>query len=465
MTRSRLKAMRPLLSVIALLLLAACSGRIRPGVGNGDVLPSLGRDPASSSPIKHIVVIVQENHSFENIFAGYPGAAAPTFGYTHTGALVPLRPTTFRGFDMEAAYTQAAAIGDWDNGKMDGFDLPVNYLKQTVGLNAYTYLARSQVAPYWQMATQYVLADHMFPTQWGESFTAHLSLIGGNALLTARLSLADAPTGMPWGCDAPLGTVTATWSSTSVLAENGPFPCYTGSNSLFGGDTIADLLDRAGISWKYYAPALSAKGGDVWTAFDAIESVSCPNYPNCSVRGPDWKYVDTPQTNVLLDARSNSLPSVSWVIPDFADSDHTGNNSNTGPSWVASVVNAVGRSEAWNSTAIIVLWDDWGGYYDNVAPPQYGFAGLGIRVPCIIISPYARAHYVSHTQYEFGSILKFIEQTFNLSSLGTTDVRANTLGDSFNFSQHPRAFLPIGAPYAEAHFLREKPSFKPPDDM
>jgi phospholipase C len=141
---------------------------------------------------------------------------------------------------------------------------------------------------------------------------------------------------------------------------------------------------------------------------------------------------------------------------------------------VASVVNAIGQSPYWNSSAIIVVWDDWGGFYDNAPPPQLDYRGLGIRVPCLIISPYARetspTHpgYVSHTQYEFGSILKFIEEVFGLARIGRlpkgyTDQRANSLMDSFDFTQSPRPFTPISAKYPRSSFLHEPPSNAPVD--
>jgi phospholipase C len=448
---------------------AGCSSAIE----NGAPLPSSvlpATDPAAStavSPIKHIIVVVQENRSFNNIFAGYPGSYSSTFGTAHDGSVIALRPTTFVNppFEMSGTYSQLEAIADWDSGKMDGFDLARNYLGRSAGKFAYAYLQRSLVKPYWAMANQYVLADHMFASQWGGSFTSHLSLIAGSALLSPTTAIADAPSAVPWGCDAPPGTVTATYASDgSYSATGGPFPCFDQSNSAFGSKTIADALDGAHVSWKYYAPPLISSGGEVWTAFDAIKSVACPNYPGCSTRGLDWQFISTPQTNVLTDISKNALPSVSWVIPDFTDSDHPGSNSNTGPSWVATVVNAVGKTALWKSTAIIVLWDDWGGFYDNLAPPQYGFSGLGLRVPCLIVSPYARPHYVSHTQYEFGSVLKFIEQTFNVPSLGSTDVRANSLVDTLDFRAAPRRFVPIVAPYPASHFQREKSSLRPPDN-
>ena len=183
----------------------------------------------------------------------------------------------------------------------------------------------------------------------------------------------------------------------------------------------------------------------------------------------------SPETTVLTDIPAGKLPAVSWVIPDLINSDHPGSGGKTGPSWVASVVNAVGSSQYWNSTAIVILWDDWGGWYDDAVPPQLDFRGLGLRVPCIIVSPYARMAspqqpgYVSHTQYEFGSILAFVEQTFGLPvlgppSLGYTDSRATSIADSFDFQQKPRAFKHIAAPMSIQYFLHQAHSGLPPDD-
>jgi phospholipase C len=164
------------------------------------------------------------------------------------------------------------------------------------------------------------------------------------------------------------------------------------------------------------------------------------------------------------------LPGVSYVIPTGPESDHytilSSQSVDTGPDWVSSVVNAIGESKYWSSTAIIITWDDWGGFCDHVPPPQLDYRGLGFRVPLLIISPYAKKGYVSHTQYEFGSILKFMETTFGLASLNTTDVRANNLTDSFDFTQKPRKFVPIPSQskgHDRAYFMSLPPSHVPVD--
>ena len=197
----------------------------------------------------------------------------------------------------------------------------------------------------------------------------------------------------------------------------------------------------------------------------------CATYspPKCSGQGADWKTdISAPSSNVLSDIQDNSLASVSWVTPSKQDSDHPKDHSDTGPSWVSSVVNAIGSSSYWNQTAIIVVWDDWGGFYDNAAPPQLDYRGLGIRTPCLIISPYAKSGYVDHTQYEYGSILRFIEEVYGLpagsigpTDEGYTDARAHDLDNAFNFTQKPRRFVPIATPYSASYFRHEPPSDEP----
>jgi phospholipase C len=303
------------------------------------------------------------------------------------------------------------------------------------------------------MARRYVLADHMFQTEFGGSFTAHLDLIAGTTNLSPTIAEVQWPPANIWGCNSPAGTTSSLVNAQRQISWNGgPFPCFTQFN------TLADNLDRNGISWRYYAVAIGT-GGDGWSSFDAIRRVR---------DGRDWKNVSNPPWRVLADVAAGQLAGVTWVTPDVQDSDHPGNNSSTGPSWVASVVNAIGKSPDWDSTAIVVLWDDWGGWYDNAAPQQKDFVGLGERVPCLIISPYARENYVSHTTYEFGSVLKLAEEIFGFgnigpSSFGYTDARANSMEDAFDFAQKPRRFVPIPAPKESHFFMTRKGSNESPD--
>ncbi|MBV9233138.1 MAG: hypothetical protein JO030_03780, partial [Candidatus Eremiobacteraeota bacterium] len=301
-------------------------------------------------------------------------------------------------------------------------------------------------------AKEYVLADHMFQTEGSGSFTAHQDLIAGGSPIGAD-RLIDYPDGRPWGCDAPPGTLTSLITADNqYLAKAGPFPCLNYR-------TLRDLLDPAGISWRYYAPQVGySYGGNLWNAFDAIAAVR---------HGAQWgRNVTWPETLVFTDVANDALPSVSWIIPDYANSDHSGDNSDTGPSWVAQVVNAIGTSHSWNTTAILILWDDWGGWYDHVAPPgKRSYGGLGFRVPLIVVSPFAKGGYVSHREYEFGSIVRFIEDNWGLPRLGTTDRRAaDFVGDFFDFKRPARAFEAIPAKYSRRFFQRQAPSRHSVDD-
>ena len=206
---------------------------------------------------------------------------------------------------------------------------------------------------------------------------------------------------------------------------------------------MANLLDAANVSWKFYVAPFQGKDADfsgaVWNGFDAIKAVRY---------GPDWKKnISMPNTNVFGDVKNGSLPALSWVMPTLEDSDHPASGCNHGPRWITQVVNAIGQSKYWNNTAIVLMWDDWGGWYDNVPPPQINYTSLGMRVPMIVISPWAKPGYVSHTQYDFGSVLQFAEEAFGLGSLGVSDASANSMDDMFDFSQSPIAFRAAPLPH------------------
>jgi phospholipase C len=328
------------------------------------------------------------------------------------------------------------------------------------GSAVYQYVNPSELQPYWTMAEQYVLADHMFQSQGSGSFTGHQDLIAGTTIINQEQTetVVDFPSHMPWGCDAQAGTKTSllvyTTSKLKDEYDKGPFPCMTYS-------TLRDLLDAHSVSWKYYSPPEPDGTGALWNAFDAIKAVR---------EGPEWTTNIANTKYFFSDVSGGTLPSVSWIVPDDLNSDHPGVKSDTGPSWVASIVNAIGGSSYWDSTAIIVVWDDWGGLYDNQPPPFFdNWGGLGFRVPMIVISPYAREAvpgqpgYISHTQYEFGSILKFVEDIWGLGRLGPIDTRATSMVDCFDFTQTPRAFTPIGTKYSRSYFLHQPPSYKPVD--
>ncbi|MBV8531118.1 MAG: hypothetical protein JO104_07350 [Candidatus Eremiobacteraeota bacterium] len=440
---------------------------------------SVGR--SGSGYISHVIVVIQENRSFDDFFATFPNADGTSYGCMKPPPNVPLPRRAHGGtggcpsgddnvplkkVDLVAScnfnHTYKNFGVDYDGGAMDGFGLEKagKACMGKAGTAAYQYVDPNQIGPYWSIAQNYVLADHLFQTQGSGSFTAHQDLIAGATIINRAKtkSLVDVPTDLPWGCDAPAGTTTSLvfWNgaTTQERPHRGPFPClaYT---------TMRDLLDAKGVTWKYYSPPEPKGSGAVWNAFDAIDAVR---------NGPEWK-TNVADTNTFFhDVNSGSLPAVSWIVPDYYNSDHPGGKTDTGPSWVASIVNAIGQSSYWGSSAIIVVWDDWGGFYDHVPPPiSDHWGGLGFRVAMLAISPYSREAYpgtpgyVSHTPYEFGSILKFIENLYGLGSLKTTDKRATSISDCFDFTQRPRSFIAVPAKYSRAFFEHERPSYKPVD--
>jgi phospholipase C len=233
---------------------------------------------------------------------------------------------------------------------------------------------------------------------------------------------------------------------------------------------LTDLLDAAKISWKYYTPS----AGSIWTGPDAIKHMCGPNVPPpnaTSCTAPGWTnhvVLEGQQNQILNDIAAGQLATVNWVIPNGKASDHPGDEGN-GPSWVASIVNAIGTSQYWKDTAIIITWDDWGGWYDHVPPPKiFNSYEYGFRVPLIVISPYAKPAHISHVTHDFGSVLKFIETMFGLTTVGPgdgyADSRADDLSDCFDFNQTPLQFQTIAAPLKAAYFQNDKTPVKDPDD-
>jgi phospholipase C len=404
--------------------------------------------PPPSQPIKHVVIIVQENRTFDNFFATYPGADGVKAGRDMTGRTIKLHPIDFSEATID--HTWKNAMNAWDNGKVDGFgvEVPVDRKGKPLGSDfAYAYVKPYLVAPYWTMAQRYVLADHFFQSEFGPSFIGHQTLIRGTTEISATRAVMDEPNGIG-ECDAAPGTTTNLVDIHRVYyAFAGPFPC-------FNAVSIADSLDRRGITWKYYNQVQSGSLA-VWDAFLAIKSVR---------EGPDFANVSYVPNQILADAKAGVLPAVSWVTPDYLNSDHPENGSDTGPSWVASVVNAIGEGPQWKSTAIFIVWDDWGGWYDHVPPPQLDYLGLGFRVPFMVVSPYAKKGAILHSNYEMASLLKTLEMIYGLDSIGTRDVRAHGLFDAFDFTQKPRKFIPIPSKYSADYFTKQAPSNHAVDD-
>jgi phospholipase C len=385
-------------------------------------------------PIKHVVIIIQENRTPDYLFQGVRGADISKYAIDSRGDRVPLRPISLSA-PYDLGHTHKAFLRDFDNGKMDGFD---GGKLGSESLRPFGYAPESEVRPYHEMARQYAFGDHMFEANEGPSFPAHLYLVSGTATepSIAQYRVMDNPydskTGhlKTGGCDSEPVVVVPTIGVDSGLKGPTIFPCLD-------RPVLTDFLDEKGVSWRYYQ---DGPGPGLWHPFDAIRHVRY---------GKDYANVITQSQQVLTDIRSGNLAGETWLAPADTWSDHASKHgTKKGPSWVAAVVNAIGTSQYWDSTAIFVVWDDWGGWYDHVPPPLYNAYELGFRVPLLVISPYARRGYVSRVQHEFGSLLAFSEETFGIpkGALDATDVRADDLKDTFDFSQQPRAFVPIKAP-------------------
>jgi phospholipase C len=446
--RNTLTSAGRILPPLAALCLTACGAFIgwAPESGAHPAIRAakLGRGPA----IQHVIVVVQENRSFDNLFQGYPGANTVSVGLNSKGRLVRLVPVPLEatwGIDHNASTFFAACDGSplGRNCKNDGFDQEQAYGQNVPPNNPeYGYVPRKESKLYFDMAKAYVLGDAMFTSHIDASFVSHQYIIAGQASRAVNL-----PTGA-WGCGGVDGDVVTTLNDDRSFGPT-EFPC-------FANKTIGNELDEIDMPWRFYA-ASSNDLGNVWSSYQAISDI---------YNGPDWtQNVISPPAQFLTDVAAGKLGAVTWITPAFANSDHATSESNTGPEWVANVVNAVGHSGFWNSTAIFVMWDEWGGWYDHVPPPYEDYDGLGMRVPLLVISPFAKKGYVSHVQYEHGSILRFIEDTFGLQRLAASDTRANSpAADCFDFKQKPRAFVPLRVKMTSRDFTSAPRDLRPPDE-
>lgn len=380
--------------------------------------------PPGITNIEHIVFIVKENRSFDDYFGQFPGANGTTFGQISTGQTIPLSHTpdqTTRDID----HGWKSAVTAINGGKMNQFDLiPGGNLNGDY--LSYSQLGQTDIPNYWTYASNFVLADNMFSSLEGPTFPNHLYIVAaqsGGVISNPKFYNTSTLSWINWGCDAQSQVRVTIMNSNG--AQSSKFPC-------FDFTTIADELETAGISWNFYAPPQGVFGYQ-YSVFNAINHIR-----NTSL----WTEHVVDNTNFINDALNGQLPQVSWLVTG-PGSEHPPTSTCIGENWTVNQINAVMEGPDWPTTAIFLVWDDFGGFYDHVAPPTADAYGLGERVPLLIISPYAKTGYVSHTQYEFSSILKFIENRFGLPSLTGRDAAANDTEDSFDFTQTPRSSLTL----------------------
>jgi phospholipase C len=425
----------------ALLALVACSlggpqddAASRPGQPGPPSTATRGSTQRVRTPIKHVVYIIKENRTFDNYFARYPGADGARTGLTSDGRRVELSVAT----DVllgDLGHEFLDGVNAINGGRMDGFDTVLN----GDSLAGYSSFTREGIPAYWAYADNFVLGDRMFSSMYGPTFPEHLYTVGAQAARVTgnkhdrglyapninglegaycsdpgeavyrfrRLDRRERRTVMRAEERADGATIKDHWEEVK--------PC-------FDFKVMPDLLNEAGLSWRYYAHY-----GDWRNALHAIRHIRYSRYWKTNFRTPN---------HIIDDVRKGKLARVTWAVPPIGLNEHPGGPSVCmGENWTVEYINAIMRSRFWKSTAIFLTWDDFGGFYDHVPPPHYDVMGLGPRVPLLVISPWAKKGYVDHTTYELSSPLKFIETIFGLPSLTRRDAQSDDMLGAFDFEQ------------------------------
>ncbi|HTK79532.1 MAG TPA: alkaline phosphatase family protein [Rhizomicrobium sp.] len=460
----------------------------------------LGTPAWAGTAFQHIILVVQENRTPDNLFYGLcadPNACAVPpaagqydiqtsawFDNTSAGGTTDPHPVSLGiGYGLGHSHQSFLAMCDFNGSgacAMDGA-AHVKCVSKTQPCPpeaAFGYVDNSDgsVQPYLDLVHAYGWGNYMFQTNQGPSLPAHQYLFGATSAPSADDDHAGTFAAENGGKSDTSGTGCAAKQGTSVPLINAEGQEFTKVFPCFEHQTLSDLLEAQSVSWRYYG----ANPNGLWMAPNAIAHICVVRGKKCS--GSEWNSnVDLTPSDVLSDISSKcALRGVSWVTPDGANSDHADNVKTTGgPSWVASIVDAVGSSTCknpdgtsyWDSTAIIITWDDWGGWYDHEAPtieafPQGGYQ-MGFRVPLIVVSALTPAGFISNSPEDFGSIGRFIEQNFAIAEGALTFADARATGDLSEFfpSGAPvRKFQPIRAALSAADFLNAKPSSIPVDD-
>lgn len=399
--------------------------------------------------IRHVVFIVQENRSFDSYFGTFPGADGIAMKHGVPTACVPdprlghcVRPFLDHA-DLNGGGPHASwdAANDVNGGKMNGFVAEAQI--QTRGCtnpqvltvcaegsptDVMGYHNGSDIPNYWAYAHHFVLQDHMFESVSSWSLPAHLAIVSGWSATCTRAN-------DPMSCHSALEPANRT--------STNPTP--------FAWTDITYLLDRHGVSWVNYLDQKHPNGvSSIWNVLPGFTDVH---------QDHQLSHIQD-IANFYRAARAGTLPHVAWIFPDATHSEHPPDLVSRGQSYVTRLINTIMKSPDWKSTAIFLFWDDWGGFYDHVVPPRVDGLGYGIRVPALVISPYARRGYIDHQVLSFDAYLKFIEDDFlggqrlNPRTDGRPDSRPDVrenmsilghLASDFNFNQRPRRpfLLPV----------------------
>jgi phospholipase C len=410
--------------------------------------------PACSVPgsIQHVVFLIKENRTFDNYFGKFPGANGSTTALDSAGNVVPLAQASDTTFGCDIDHSWQGANLAWDCGNMDKFDL-IGYSKDkppcdTTKPQPYTNHSLTQFGPadipnYWALAQHFTLGDNMFSSELGPSYPNHMYAVaaqnGGWTVGEGAVNNPFVPNGGPnptggWGCDVPNQVVQTLPYGKHICPVNDPFGTH--SSCWTGVATLPDEIDATKtLDWRYYAPGPGASGY-IWSALNAFSQIRFD-----PVR---WKKVVN-YTQFESDLYNNGLKAVSWVVFPGNLSEHAPSSVCAGENYTVELLDALQASPYWCSTAVFITWDDFGGFFDHVPPPNQPNAdiyGPGPRVPLLIVSPYARSGFIDSRQFDFTSMLRFAEVTFGLPALTPRDAGAHDMMSAFDFNHvTPRLFL------------------------
>lgn len=375
--------------------------------------------------IDHVVWIIQENHSFDNYFGTFPHADG-----IPPSTCLPIMPGSkkcVKPFHMPAGqplldleHSWETAHSAYSHGTMNGF-VWTEGSPYTMG-----YYDARDIPNYWDYARHYTLCDRFFSSEMSGSSPNHVY------------------------------TVAAQSDEINNIGSLSALKRELDDDDGFGFASIVKRFTGQDISWKYYVETQPMPPGGRETNAH-LSQLAYPNPKDFTLWNPmpGFKAIRDSQASMsrlvslndyYRDLKRGTLPQVSWIIPDFQDSEHPPEPIAQGMWYVTRVINALMRSPYWKNTVIFLTWDDYGGFFDHVPPPEVDAYGYGPRVPAIVISPYVRVDYVSHYTYDLTSILKFIEVRWNLKHLTPRDGRANSMVDCFDFNQTPLAPLVIPVP-------------------
>lgn len=365
--------------------------------------------------IKHIVIIVRENHTYDNLFGRFPGADGTS--KAHVGNTVIKMPATPDSLREDISHNEFTARLADNNGQMNQFNREPSAIQKGKDVADSQYQP-SQLPDYFNYAHRFSLADHFFSTVLSSSFPNHLVTVSGNYFHTLGISAKPKNSLQSWGCDAPKKE--RLWTDDRGHFATNTVPC-------FNAPTLATEANKAGVSWKYYAAPIHHLGY-LWSTLDAFRHIRYSKQWRTNVVNPG---------QFVQDVTHNRLPALTWLMSDWRQSEHPPASECAGVNWTVTQINAIMKSPLWDSTAIVLTWDDYGGFYDHVAPPERAAFSLGPRVPLLVISPYTRAHLVERHVMDFRSIVKYVENTLGLPHTMIYNRRVRSIGAMLNTSRSP----------------------------